>query len=354
MSLRPKQGIVMLVHQDSRSSILDIEIRENLSPSSFFLYTILIKHALQTSKLDFSYHYSRIHCSLLMIMKLYQITTVLAFIATGVIATPAGIVEKDNKIQKGYDNDCLRQKGVEPHGEKKYPSKGCGGKKVEWDLERCDWCPYSPKSWLEKDDVKSRKGNEYKLTCPEERKKCQKYSIDLEKASYSGYFSKYQNCTEGDDYKVTARMGHCRPNGLEKCLNVIYEDWEKGSDKTAYLGLYTSKKQVPASKKYLNRNRYCSKNECHIPIEEIPGFPKFKKTIWVGIDGAQCRNPKPKWEGHGGKKGGKGDEEDDYGSKKSPKGHERRGLDSQHGVKYVQLEIEAKHSRKCDKFCCCA
>ncbi|KAF5671005.1 hypothetical protein FHETE_4261 [Fusarium heterosporum] len=287
-------------------------------------------------------------------MKLYQITTVLAFIATGVIATPAGITKKDNQIPEKSDNDYLPKKGVEPHRGENYPSKEYGGKKVEWDLERCDWCPYIPKSWPETGDVQNRKGNGYKLTCPEEKKKCQKYSIDLGKASYSGYFSKYQKCSRGDDYKVTASMGHCQPNGLEKCLNVIYEDWEKGFDKTAYLGLYTSKKQVPESKKYLNRNRYCNKNECHIPIEEIPGFPTFKETIWVGIDCAQCRDPESKWGGHGGKKGRKGDEGDDYGSEKNPKGHEKRGLDSQHGVKYVEFDIEAKHSKKCDKFCCCA
>ncbi|KAM0340720.1 hypothetical protein ACHAPU_010392 [Fusarium lateritium] len=293
-------------------------------------------------------------------MKLYQITSVLAFIATGVIATPTGIADKDNKIPDKYGNDYLPKKGGEPHGDKDYPSKGNGGKKFEWDLERCGWCPYSPKSWPEKGDVKDRKGNGYKLTCPEEKKKCQKYSIDLGKASYSGYLSKYQKCSEGDDYKVVARMGHCRPNGLEKCLNVIYEDWEKGSNKTACIGLYTSKKQVPGGKKYLNRNKYCKKNECHVPIEEIPGFPKFKETIWVGIDGAQCRDTKPKWGGHGGNKG-KGDEEDDYDSKKSTKGdydevegYEKRGLDFQRGVKYIELDIEAKHSKRCDKSCCCA
>ncbi|KAM0428823.1 hypothetical protein ACHAQK_011419 [Fusarium lateritium] len=355
-------------------------------------------------------------------MKLHQVTAVLAFIATGAIASPAGIAEKDyNKEPEKNGNDYLPKKGDEKHdGGKDYPSKEYGGKgygdkgkKYEWDIERCDSCPYSPKSWPE---PKGSYGKGYKKTCPEDKKKCQKYAYDYSKAIYSGVVSQYLKCSEGDNYKVAAKIGPCGGYSKEQCLNVVYEDWDKYSDKIAFLGLYTYKKESIESKKYLNFNKYCKKNECHVPVEKIPGYPKFKDNVFVGIDAGQCREPKPNWGGYGGKKGGKGEEEEKYGyknggkgdkeedyeskkghkdedkdehdSKKSGKGedekygsnkgykgddkddykpkkgeytdedkkHESRGLGFSGGdkVKFIELDIEAKFSKKCAEFCCCA
>lgn len=319
-------------------------------------------------------------------MKLYQVTAVLAFIATGVIATPAGS-EKDNKYpdkhgedsypgKKGDDNygpgkgngghgdDNDDQEYV--HGGKGYGGKGHGdkGKKYEWDIERCDLCPYNPKSWSGYEP----KGHSYKRPCPEDKKKCQKYAYDYSKATYSGSFSEFQKCSQGDNYKVTGKVGACSGYGKAQCLIVQYEDWEKWSDKIAYLGLYSYKKEGPKDKKYLNFNKYCKKNKCAVPIEKVPGYPKFKDSVWVGIDDDQCREDYKK-----GRKGGeydskKGGKDGDYDSKKGNHGddyddgeveeYKNHGKGFSHGgyeaVKYLELDIEAKYSKKCAEFCCCA
>ncbi|CAJ0545524.1 Ff.00g089970.m01.CDS01 [Fusarium sp. VM40] len=315
-------------------------------------------------------------------MKLHQVTAVLAFIATGAIASPAGIADKDyNNSPEKNGNDYLPKKGGEKHdGDDDYTSKGYGGKghgdkgkKFEWDIERCDSCPYSSKSWPE---PKGSYGKGYKRTCPEDKKKCQKYAYDYSKATYSGYASQNLKCSEGDHYRVAAKIGSCGGYSKEQCLNVVYEDWDKYSDKIAFLGLYTYKKEGIENKKYLNFNKYCKKNECHVPVEKVPGYPKFKDNVWVGIDAGQCREPKPKWGGYDGKKGGKGDEDEKYGSNKGYKGddeddykpkkggkgdydddkkHESRGLgfSGRDKVKFIELDIEAKYSKKCAEFCCC-
>ncbi|CEI64290.1 hypothetical protein FVEN_g11086 [Fusarium venenatum] len=276
-------------------------------------------------------------------MKLYQVTAVLAFISTGVLATPSGY-DKDNKSPekhgddnypgkkgdddyrpgKGYGNEYDEEYGP---GGKRYNGKGRGdkGKKYEWDIERCDWCPYNSKSW----NGYEPKGRGYKRPCPEDKKKCQKYDHDYSKATYSGYFSESQKCSKGDDYKVTGKVGACSGYGKAQCLIVQYEDWEKWSDKIAYLGLYSYKKEGLKDKKYLNFNKYCKKNKCVVPVEKVPGYPKFKDSVWVGIDDNQCREDYKK------------------GGKVYPRGRYEE-------VKYLKLDIEAKYSKKCAEFCCCA
>ncbi|KAL6919412.1 hypothetical protein FSST1_003438 [Fusarium sambucinum] len=314
-------------------------------------------------------------------MKLYQVTAVLAFIATGVLATPSGY-DKDNKSPekhgddnypgkkggddyrpgKGYGNDDDDDEEYGPGG------KGYNGKKYEWDIERCDWCPYNPKSW----NGYEPKGRGYKRPCPEDKKKCQKYAYDYSKANYSGYFSEFQKCSKGDDYKVTGKVGACSGYGQAQCLIVQYEDWEKWSDKIAYLGLYSYKKEGLKDKKYLNFNKYCKKNKCVVPVEKVPGYPKFKDSVWVGIDDDQCREDYKKGDKKGDKKhdydykkGGKGD---DYDSKKGRDGddydddeveeYKKGGKVYPRGrfeeVKYLKLNIEVKYSKKCAEFCCCA
>ncbi|CAG7561503.1 unnamed protein product [Fusarium equiseti] len=262
-------------------------------------------------------------------MKLHQVTAVLAFIATGVIATPGG-----------FDKDI---KSPEKHGEDKYPGKkgdddyrggkghggydddddeeygrggkgrGYKGKKYEWDIERCDWCPYDPKAWVGYEP----KGRGYKRSCPGDKKKCQKYAYDYSKATYSGSSSEFQKCSKGDNYK----------------------------------------KEGPKDKKYPNFNKYCKKDKCVVPIEKVPGYPKFKDSVYVGIDDDQCREDFKKGgkgNDHGNKKGGKDDDYDDgevdeY--KKHGKNYPRGRYDE---VKYLKLNIEAKYSKKCTEFCCCA
>ncbi|KAM0359004.1 hypothetical protein HYE67_008564 [Fusarium culmorum] len=300
-------------------------------------------------------------------MKLYQVTAVLAFITTGVIATPSGY-DKDNKFpEKHSDDNYPGKKGDDEYGSggKGYDGKGREdkGKKHEWDIERCDWCPYNPKSWYGYEP----KGRGYKRPCPEDKNKCQKYAYDYSKATYSGVFSEFQKCSKGDNYKVTGKVGACSVYGKVQCLIVQYEDWEKWSDKIAYLGLYSYKKESPKDKKYLNFNKYCKKNKCVVPIEKVPGYPKFKDNVWVGIGDDQCRKDYKKGNKENDyeyKKGGKGD----YDSKKRGNGgdydddeveeYKKGGKGSSRGryeeAKYLELNIEAKYSKKCAEFCCCA
>ena len=302
-------------------------------------------------------------------MKLYQVTAVLAFIATGVIATPGGFDKdikspekhgEDNYPGKKGDDDYRGGKGHGGHDDDDDEEFGRGGKgrddkgkKYEWDIERCDWCPYNPKVWVGYEP----KGRGYKRSCPEDKKKCQKYAYDYSKATYSGYFSEFQKCSKGDNYKVNGKVGACSGYGKAQCLIVQYEDYEKWSDKIAYLGLYSYKKEGAKDKKYLNFNKYCKKNKCVVPIQKVPGYPKFKDSVYVGIDDDQCREDFKKGgkgNDHDNKKGGKGDgydddEVDEY--KKHGKNYPRGRYDE---AKYVKLDIEAKYSKKCAEFCCCA
>ncbi|KAJ4137564.1 hypothetical protein NW768_003151 [Fusarium equiseti] len=313
-------------------------------------------------------------------MKLYQVTTVLAFIATGVIATSGGFDKdiespekhgEDNYPGKKGDDDYRGGKGhgdYEDDDDNEYGRGGKGrgdkGKKYEWDIERCDWCPYNPKAWVGYEP----KSRGYKRPCPEDKKKCQKYAYDFSKATYSGSFSEFQKCSEGDNYKVNGKVGACSGYGKAQCLIIQYEDWEKWSDKIAYLGLYTYKKEGPKDKKYLNFNKYCKKDKCAVPIEKVPGYPKFKDSVYVGIDDDQCREDfrkGGKGNHHGNKKGGK---DDGYDSKKGRHGadyddgevneYKKHGKNYPRGrydeVKYIELDIEAKYSKKCADFCCCA
>ncbi|RGP79718.1 hypothetical protein FLONG3_2162 [Fusarium longipes] len=280
-------------------------------------------------------------------MKLYQVTVVLAFIATGVIATPADFDKDIKSPEKHGDGSYSGKKGDDDYS----PGKGHGndddddedygrgdkGKKYEWDIERCDWCPYNPKSWLEYEP----KGRGYKRPCPEDKKKCQKYAYDYSKATYPGVFSEFQKCSKGDNYKVTGKIGACSGYGKAQCLIVQYEDWEKWSDKLAYLGLYSYTKEGPKDKKYLNFNKYCKKNKIASGLEStMTSAARTSRRVTRRMTDS--------------KKGRQGNAYDDEDAEE----YEKRGDGFSRGryekVKYVELDIEPKYSKKCAEFCCCA
>ncbi|GKU10384.1 unnamed protein product [Fusarium langsethiae] len=115
-------------------------------------------------------------------------------------------------------------------------------------------------------------------------------------------------------------------------------------------------------------NKYCKKNNCVVPIEKVPGYPKFKDSVWVGIDDDQCRDDYKKDDKENDYEYKKGGKDDDYESKKGRNGddydddevdeYKKGGKGSSRGqyeeVKYLKLDIEAKYSKKCAEFCCCA
>ncbi|KAF4471603.1 hypothetical protein FALBO_1488, partial [Fusarium albosuccineum] len=295
-------------------------------------------------------------------MKLHQVVAVLGFIAAGASATPGGYSDRDKNADKygdhsygkggyskggyskggyshgkdddhshgkddghshgkggysgggyshGKDDDHSYGKGGYSHGKDDDRSHGKGGysgggyqcKKYDWDLERCDWCPYKPYHPRDLDGLEARGnyggsygggyGKTCKRTCPDDKKKCKKYSWDYSKVTYSTSFDDYTKCSAGDSYKVVGKIGPCGDWGSyssKQCLFVEYDDWDKYSDKTAYLGIYATKEEGPKKKEELNFNKWCKKNKCVIPLDKLPGYPKLcKKSIWVGIDDDQCK-----------------------------------------------------------------
>ncbi|KAM0556818.1 hypothetical protein ACHAPJ_005878 [Fusarium lateritium] len=310
--------------------------------------------------------------------------------------------KNDGKHGGNYGNNNNDNYG---YGGKHGGKHGDKGQKYNYDLERCDWQPYNAKSWLGYGDNKGRHGNGFKRPCPEDKKKCKKYDYDYSKATYSTSFSEYKQCPKGDSYKVTGKIGPCGDYGYggygkEQCLIVEYKDWDKWSDKTAYLGVYATEDEGPKKKEKLNFNDKCHKNKCVVPVKELPGYRKFKDSVWVGIDDDQCKDSKPHWGGYDGKKGHKDDDdEDNYDDKKGDHGDKKRkdydndddedNYDNKKGrygnkdydndynndydnndddndysrrggrrggrrdeVKYIEVEIEAKYSKKCTAWCC--
>ncbi|RSL46628.1 hypothetical protein CEP54_013767 [Fusarium duplospermum] len=340
-------------------------------------------------------------------MKLHQVVAILSFVAAGASATPGGYGDKDKDVKYGnnygnkygnnygnkYGNNYGDKYGKDGkdkygHGKDGYGKDGHGKdghgkdgkdgdkyghgkdgygkdgdkyghgkdgygyghgkdkcKTYEWDIGRCNWCPYKPYHPRDLDGLEARGdygyGNGYgyghgktcKKTCPETKKKCKSKSPDYSKPTYAGDFEESVWCEGGDSYKVKGKIGPCGDwgkYGSKQCLFVEYADWDKWSDKDAYLGIYTTESGVPKKKKDLNlTDKYCKKNKCVVPLDKFPGWPKLcGKSVWIGIDDDQC---KPK-KGHGyggygkdghnkdGKDGKKyGHDDDKYGKDKDGK-----------------------------------
>ncbi|KAM5377373.1 hypothetical protein ACJZ2D_005054 [Fusarium nematophilum] len=219
-------------------------------------------------------------------MKLQQLVSVLGFLAAGASASPGGYGDK-----YGHGNKC---------------------KKYEWDLDRCDWCPYKPYHPRDLDGLEPRGDYGYPKTCkrkcPSWKKKCKKYDWDYSKPYYSTWFDDYTHCPRGDSYKVVGKIIDC-PDwkyGKGQCLYVEYKDWDKWSDKKAYLGIYKDKKDGPKKKEDLNYNKYCYKNKCLVPLDKLKGYGSLcDKKFYVGIDDDQCKRKHDGYPHGGKKKGGK-------------------------------------------------
>ncbi|KAJ4029019.1 hypothetical protein NW761_014627 [Fusarium oxysporum] len=382
-------------------------------------------------------------------MKLHQVTAILAFVAAGVLATPDGYADRGNNNHPAKNGD--HGDGGKPNrdGSGYYPHPGSDrgyhgsksghgdyndnhadsggrdhdkdrgkdrGKDYDKDHDKDRGKDYDKDH--DKDHDKDRgkdRGKDYDKDhgdhhgkYPGNRggkdghgekgwgDKCKKYNWDYSKATYSASFNKYKKCPAGDSYKVSGKIAPCDGHGYygrdEQCLFVTYDDWDKWSAKTAYLGIYATEEKGFKEKKKLNFNKYCKKNKCVVPVKKIPGYPGFKDSVWIGYDDDQCKQQYWGGYGHGGKKNDHGDHEgkhdddkdsydNDYDEKKDRRGDkdnnygedadnydsDDNGYGSGHGdyrgssgygsrygrrssVKYVEVDVHVKYAKKCHKW----
>jgi hypothetical protein len=284
-------------------------------------------------------------------MKLSQATAILAFIATGVVATPASYNRNEDSKEyspsKANNGDYAGNKGGN-HGDYGHVSRpgggsnngndyeyggkpGRGGKDHDDDDADDEEEGYGKgrgkgrgKDHDDDDDDEEEegRGKGHGDDDDEDDHYGKPGRGDKHKKKYEGSFNYKVDCKKGADYKVTGKISSYDYKSKEQYLNVEYLDWDPKSDKKAYLGLYATKEEGPKKKDRLNlTKKYCHKNKCSVPVKKIPGYPKFKKSVWVGIDDDQCKNYKPTWPGYGGK-------HDYKGNNDSPK--------------YIELKIDSK------------